>query len=255
MRTHLILYPMLLIGAVLVMAMKREPPIEPTFTSEFNLDATSIFLPSGDNMYNPLKPGLFVRLAGEEDGDYIEIKRTVLNKIKPILFQGRRGKGKIALARVVEEREWVNGELVEVSYNYYAQCPRTGNVYDFGEKVELIENGRVVSREGTWVAGKKGAKPGLIMPQSFLLGARYCHGMAPDISQDRSEHMEMGLKVVTAAGTFENCVKVVETSPLEPDEESIIIYAPGVGIIADEELILIETNIARATPLPTNRSR
>ena len=41
------------------------------------------------------------------------------------------------------------------------------------------------------------------------------------------------------AGTFQNCVEVTETSPLEPGHESLKTYCPGVGLVRDEDLELI----------------
>ena len=73
---------------------------------------------------------------------------------------------------------------------------------------DIYEDGKVVSHGGQWLAGKHKAEPGLIMPES-----------AP-------------------AGAFEDCIKVRETSPLEPGSESIKFYCPGIGLIADGDLVL-----------------
>ena len=52
--------------------------------------------------------------------------------------------------------------------------------------------------------------------------------------------MEMGVEVSTPAGVYADCVTVVETSPLEPDEECITVFAPGVGMIVDDSVQLVE---------------
>lgn len=44
----------------------------------------------------------------------------------------------------------------------------------------------------------------------------------------------MGLTVTTGAGTFRSCVKVRETSTLDPGTESIKTYCPGVGLVQDD---------------------
>ncbi|MCZ6836374.1 MAG: hypothetical protein O7G85_11425 [Planctomycetota bacterium] len=254
MRTRRLLFSVLLIGVIFAIAMKSDPPDELIYTSDFNLQRSTIFLPNSDNTYYPLKAGHYTRLEGIQDGDFIRLETTVLNQIRPIIFR-TKNRAKMVLARVVEEREWVNGELVEVDLKYLAACPNTGNVYNFGESVKIYENGRVVSREGSWMAGQKNAQPGLLMPEIFLHGARYTQAIAPGVTEDRSENLEMGLKTITKAGTFENCIKVLETSPLEPDEEAIIIYAPGVGIIADEELLLVEYSADRSLVQTVDDSR
>jgi hypothetical protein len=93
-----------------------------------------------------------------------------------------------AIARVVEEREWQDDELVEVSRNFFARCKETGDVFYFGEEVDLYEDGEIVGHGGAWLAGRDGALPGIIMPGRFLLGSRYYQEVAPDIALDRGEN-------------------------------------------------------------------
>jgi hypothetical protein len=80
----------------------------------------------------------------------------------------------------------------------------------------------------------------MIMPGTFLLGSRYFQEQADGAALDRAEYVEMGLEVTTTAGTFEQCVRVVETTPLEPGSESEKIYCPEVGLVVDDELELVE---------------
>ena len=82
-------------------------------------------------------------------------------------------------------------------------------------------------------------EPGLIMPDSaFLVGTRYFQEIAPGVALDRAEHVAFDLEIQTPAGAFEDCIKVVETTPLEPGSESIKFYCPQVGLIADGDLVL-----------------
>jgi hypothetical protein len=50
----------------------------------------------------------------------------------------------------------------------------------------------------------------------------------------------MGLEVTVPAGTFEDCVLVLETTPLEPGAETEKTYCPGVGLVIDDVVELIE---------------
>src|SRR4029453_14434935 len=59
-------------------------------------------------------------------------------------------------ARVVEEREWKNGELVEVSRNFFAMDPGNGDVYYFGEDVDACKKGEVVTHDASWRRGDHG---------------------------------------------------------------------------------------------------
>ncbi|MCK5379788.1 MAG: hypothetical protein KAJ78_10305, partial [Acidobacteria bacterium] len=98
----------------------------------------------------------------------------------------------------------------------------------------------IVSHDGAWLAGVDGAEPGIIMPGTVLVGSRYFQEVAEGIALDRAEHEALGVTVETEAGTFEDCLYVVETSPLEPGEESEKWYAPGIGLINDDGAELVE---------------
>ena len=51
----------------------------------------------------------------------------------------------------------------------------------------------------------------------------------------------MGLTVETPAGTFHNCVEVIDTNELSPDSPGDAkVYCAGVGIVKDEDLELVE---------------
>jgi hypothetical protein len=142
--------------------------------------------------------------------------------------------------RVVRERETADGELAEISFNFFAQCDDTQDVYYFGERVDIYEDGQVVSHDGAWLAGRNGARPGLIFPGgAFLLGARYFQEVAPGVALDRAEHVAMGLKVEVPAGNFRYCVDIDETTPLEPGDLSEKTYCPGKGLVFDNELELV----------------
>ena len=141
---------------------------------------------------------------------------------------------------VVEERELEGGELKEISRNFFALCRGTNDLYYFGEEVDIYEDGEVVSHAGAWRAGEDGAQPGILMPGTFLLGSRYFQERAPGAALDRAEHTAEGLEVETEAGTFHDCVEVTETTPLEPGSESVKVYCPGVGLVFDNDLALVE---------------
>jgi hypothetical protein len=116
----------------------------------------------------------------------------------------------------------------------------TGSVYYFGEDVDIYEDGEVVSHDGAWLAGVDGAEPGIIMPGTVLLGSRYYQEIAPDVALDRAEHIAMDVTAEVEAGTFEDCLEVWETTPLDPDELSVKVYAPGVGLVIDDVTELVE---------------
>jgi len=214
---------------------------EDAFTTDFRIEDCELEA-DGRNAYFSLIPGDQLVLTGEDDGEEEVVQITVLQQKRTITFTTERGKQIRVKARVVEEREWVDDELVEVSRNYFARCDQTGDVFYFGEAVDIYEDGEIVSHDGAWLAGIGGAQPGVIMPGSYLLGSRYFQERAPG-AMDRGEHTAMGLTVATPAGTFHDCVEVIETSPLEPGHESLKRYCPGIGLVQDNDVLLEEFDL------------
>lgn len=238
MKTTLVLA----VGALLALPAGAAPAEDP-FTDAFRLQDCTL-VADGRNPWFSLVPGDRLVLEGEDDGEEIVVAITVLRDRQPISFLTPDGQRIEVRARVVEEREWVDDELVEVSRNFFARCAETQDIYYFGEDVDDYEDGVIVGHGGAWRAGRNGALPGLIMPATFLLGARYFQEIAPGVALDRAEHVAMGLILETEAGTFEDCVEVRETTPLEPRSESVKIYCPGVGLVVDNGIALAEFDVA-----------
>ncbi len=204
---------------------------EAEFTTEFLIDECT-FATTGRNPYwIPLVPEYQLILEGEEDGEEVAVEITVLEETMTV--DGVE-------TRVVEEYETADGEVVEISRNYFAYCVETGSIFYFGEDVDIYEDGEVVSHDGAWMAGVDGAEAGIVMPGTVLLGSRYYQEIAPGVALDRAEHMAMDSTAETEAGTFEDCLEVWETTPLDPDELSIKLYAPGVGLVVDDVVELVE---------------
>jgi hypothetical protein len=222
---------------VLSSAIARAQGEEPQFTTEYRLKDCK-FQTRGANPYFILKPGYQLVLEGEEDKTNVRLVITVLRETEKIVLPNIGA----VQTRVVREEHYENGLLVEVSRNFFAICEKTNDVFYFGEEVDIVNPDGTISHEGAWRAGVKGAKPGIIMPGTFLLGSRYFQELAPGLALDQAEHVEMGLTVKTEAGTFKGCVKIIETTPLEPGAESEKIYCPGVGLVFDSGVELVRIN-------------
>ena len=213
------------------------------FTKKFPL-ASCQFISIGGNGYFSLIPGqqLYYSNAAcvaagkcDELGElWITTERETKRISLPI-----GGKTRTFVARVMEERETEDGELVEISRNYFANCWPSRDVYYFGEDVDIYEDGKVVSHEGAWLAGRHGALPGIVMPEDgFINGSRYYQEIAPGVALDRAEHKRTGFAVRVPAGRFDHCLEVEETTPLEPDDIGHKTYCRGVGLVKDEDLEL-----------------
>lgn len=207
---------------------------EPPFTTEFRFSDYA-FKTEGANPYFILKPGYRLVLTGQEDGARARLTITVLGSIERVFVPDI---GTVR-TRVVEERHFLDGVLVERSRNFFAICDKTNDVVYFGEAVDIFNSDGTITHDGSWRAGVDGAVPGIIMPGTFLLGARYFQEQAPN-AMDRAEHVAMGLAVATKAGTFQQCVQVLETTPLEPDASSLKVYCPGVGLVDDSGVTLVK---------------
>jgi hypothetical protein len=136
---------------------------EPEFTSEFRLEDCR-FRPRGENPYFILQPGYQLVLEGEEDGETVRVEITVLNKTETIDLPEI---GSVT-TRVVEEVETTDGELTEISRNFFATCDPTNDVYYFGEEVDIYNEDGTITQEGAWRAGEPDedglAEPGIVMP-------------------------------------------------------------------------------------------
>jgi hypothetical protein len=202
---------------------------EAEFTTTFLVEDADLS-PTGRNPFFVLEPGFTLDYEGTEGGKKTTLTITVLDQTKKV--------GNVT-TRVVEERETLGGNVVEVSRNFFAICRRTNNVYYFGEDVDMYKDGKVVSHEGAWLAGEGGAKFGLAMPGSPLLGARYYQEVAPGKAMDRGEIISLSEQVETPAGTFKNVLAIEETTPLEPDSKETKYYAAGIGLVQDGGMKLV----------------
>jgi hypothetical protein len=201
-----------------------------TFEGKENL------VPYGANPFFVLKPGYTLEYAGGTKAKKVRLVITVLKTGKVV------DGVKVA---VVEEREWLNGKLTEVSRNYLAISRTTNNVYYFGEDVDEYEGGKVTGHGGSWLSGVDGARYGLMMPGKPEVGARYYQEVAPGKAMDRAEVVSLGDVISTPAGKFAGCLRTEETTPLEPGTSGKA-YAPGVGLIQDGNLRLVKQSQGRA---------
>ena len=214
------------------------------YTREFPIENCS-FKASGSNPYFRLTPGRQAYFSNQRcvaAGDCDELEElwiTVTDRTRQIELRDD-GVTRTITTRVVQEFETADGEIAEISRNFFAICQPSRDVYYFGEEVDNYEDGRIVDHDGAWLAGRRGAQPGIIMPDAaFLLGSRYFQELAPDVAMDRAEHVANDLEIDVPAGFMEDCVQVNETSPLEPGSVSTKVYCPGKGLVRDDELELI----------------
>ena len=181
------------------------------------------FVAQIDNQYLPFTPGTTFIYEGETEDGKERIEVNVTHETKEILG---------VTCIVVRDRVWVDGELVEDTFDWFVQ-DKAGNVWYFGEDSKEYEGGKVVSAEGSWEAGVDGAKPGIIMKANPQVGDAYRQEYYEDEAEDMAEVLSLNESVSIPYGSFENCLKTMEWTPLEPDVVEHKYYAPGVGVILE----------------------
>lgn len=191
---------------------------------QFPVDKTKLSS-MGSNRYFLVQPGTRRMYRGE--GATLTV--TVLDQTEVI--DG-------VTTRVIEEREEEGGQLKEISRNFFAMDLVTGDVYYFGEDVDIYKNGKVVNHEGAWRSGLNGARFGLFLPGEPRMGDRFYQEVAAGIAMDRVEVVGVDERLKTPAGVFEHCVRIKETTPLESGA-SYKWFAPGFGMVKDDELALV----------------
>jgi hypothetical protein len=197
---------------------------------EFDISTCDMAV-TGGNDYFILEPGFRLTLGG--GGETLQI--TVLDETVEI---------DEVTTRVVEEREWRGGELIEVSRNFFAMCEQTGDVFYFGEEVDMYTGGELTSHSGAWRSGEGGARFGLIMPGDPVEGMQYYQEIAPGVAMDRAEIISLEASLDTPAGTFSPALRTREGTALNPLEQEYKSYAPGIGLIQDANLLLKEQGFA-----------
>ena len=174
-------------------------------------------------------------LEGEEDGEDVRVQITVLRFFQEV---GRPS------TRVIEEREWVNGALREVSWNYYAQAS-DGSVCYFGEDVDIYAESGAISHVGAWCSWLSN-QAGIFLPAELAVGTRFQMEVAPGIAIDEGRIVGSG-PVTVPYGRFTETLRVRESNPLDGDV-GFKVYARGVGLVVDDQLKLTAINTTSGDP-------
>jgi len=174
-----------------------------------------------DNRYFPLMPGTAFIYQGGTKGGIERNEVYVTHQTKQILG---------VICTEVRDRVSVDGKLVEETLDWYAQ-DKDGNVWCFGEEAKEYENGVVVSTEGSWEAGIDGAKPGIIMEANPQIGGSYRQEYYKGKAEDMATVLSLNESVSVPYGSFKNCLKTKDFTPLEPGIIENKYYSAGVGVV------------------------
>ena len=176
-----------------------------------------------DNPYFPLKPGTTFIYEGTSEGHMEHDELAVTNRVKVI-----QGVPCVEIHDIVLH----DGKLIEETLDWYAQ-DKDGNVWYYGEDSKEIENGKVVSTEGSWEAGVDGAQAGIMMEAHPKVGDTYRQEFYKGHAEDTAEVFMLNQSVTVPYGSYTNALVTRERTPLEPDVIEEKHYAPGVGMVQD----------------------
>jgi len=174
------------------------------------------------NTWFPISPGSTYVFEGEdEEGLAVRVEEEHLTDSKVIMG---------VTCVIVNAREYEDGDLIEDTFDWYAQDKR-GNMWYFGEDSREMDNGQVVSTAGSWEAGVDGALPGVIMLANPIEGLWYRQEYYEGEAEDVAQVLSLSETITVPYGTFTNCLQTAEWNPLEPGIVEHKFYASGVGLL------------------------
>jgi hypothetical protein len=192
--------------------------------------SASDFQSTIDNPFFPLSSLTAKVFEGEEpDADTGEMFQT---RLESAVLPDTDIVGGVEVT-VLQEKDYENGDLVELTLDYFAQH-RDGSVYYFGERVDTYEGGTVAGHEGQWLSGEDNNRPGIYMPGQLVLNQTFDQEHAPGIAEDQSRVVALDQAVTTPAGSFSGCVKTEDTSPLDNSLPESKFYCRGIGLVREE---------------------
>jgi hypothetical protein len=183
------------------------------------------FVAGIDNPYLPLTPGTVFHYRSETPDGLETNDVAVTRDSKQILGVN---------VTVVHDQVFLEGELAEDTFDWYAQDSE-GNVWYFGEDTKELEDGQVVSTEGSWEAGVGDNEPGIIMLAHPKVGLAYHQEIAPDIAEDMARVLSLKASPEVPYGSFDDCVGTLEWSLIEHGVREHKSYCPGIGLVLEDQ--------------------
>lgn len=197
------------------------PDYDPVLPTDWAAAVTNPFL--------PLVPGTVLEYHGPPGSTSQEVNRVEVLATTRVI-QG-------VTATEVLDQVFVDGVLMEETRDWFAQ-DLDGNVWYLGEDTKELENGVVVSTEGSWEWGVDDALPGIIMwanPADHL-NEEYRQEFLRGEAEDWGKVEAIGQTVSVPLGQYTGCVRVLEWNGLESRSEEYKYYCPLVGLAWETSL-------------------
>jgi hypothetical protein len=192
----------------------------PQGSKPVNLDPKD-FTTRIDNPYWPMDPGTrWTYRETDQEGAEQRVVVTVSDQTQKIANG--------VTARVVRDTVTEDGEIIEDTFDWYAQ-DEEGNIWYMGEDTAEFENGKLKTKEGSFEAGVDGAQPGIIMPANPQDGMQYRQEYYKGEAEDNGEILSTDEMAQVPFGQFDNALLTKDTITIEPNVLEYKLYAKGVG--------------------------
>jgi hypothetical protein len=212
----------------------------PQGSEPVDLDPAS-FTVEIENRYWPMAPGTrWTYREIDEEGKALQVVVTATAETKKIANG--------ITARVVRDTVSEDGEVIEDTFDWYAQ-DADGNVWYLGENTAEFEGGKVASKGGSWEAGVDGALPGVVVPANPVDDMAYRQEYYKGEAEDNGEVLSVEEQAEVPAGHYRSALLTKDTNALQPKVLEYKLYAPDVGPVlavgvsgggGREELVKIE---------------
>ena len=181
------------------------------------------FVEGIDNPYLPMIPGTSMVIEGISDEGRERIEIVITGEKRLVMG---------VVCTVVRDTAYVAGEMVEDTYDWFAQ-DRFGNVWYFGEDSGEYKNNVRINSHGSWEAGVRGALPGIVMPARFVPGEEFRQEYWKGEAEDMVKIVSTDEELEVTYGSYSKVLKTLEWNPLEPGSMEYKYYAKGVGLIKE----------------------
>lgn len=179
----------------------------------------------GANRFLPLKPGTQWVRVGATDVGHRRVPHQVITTVTDV---SRTVAGVRTV--LVLDHEVDAGQVAQESLDYLAE-DRRGNVWYLGTYTEEFEGGRVVSIRDAWLAGRQGARGGVLVPAAPRAGTPpFAIARPPGEDGDVAQIIRTGARRCVPFKCFSGVLVVREGKASAPDNE-LKYYAAGVGQI------------------------
>ena len=217
----------------------HEPAFGAAFAASF-VDPAAIGSTVRPHAFLPLVAGnewVYEGTSIDDEGEEVTETITVTVTDESKLIDG-------VTCMVVTDVATEEGDIIESTDDWYAQDV-DGNVWYCGEISQNFEvfdgddpeEPELTDTEGSWKAGRAGAKAGILLPASPERGQVIRQEVSWGDAEDVVEILSVTATESAPGGAcVDNCLLTADYTPLDPDVVENKYYAPGIGLIVEIDL-------------------